>query len=725
MNFGKWLGIGGIKDFPYDIGEVVEGGCQGHWVQKEGKRNSDNLPVTIFEFSKKEPSDQLPLATNGWKRTKTLLLPGFLQCLTAVETPTHYYIATEECVPLGDVLSNDTKFSPEPACKEEFIAYGLHSIIQALAHLHDRKLLHANCNLSNIFVTKSGDWKLWGLDWVTNLDDEQSADHFRIYSRHLKDTYKSPELLKENWSAVTQSPVHAVDAWAIACLIYEVFNEPLTEPVQPAELKGNRKNIPKSLFSAFGGMLATQPKMRKNPSKMLTNCEYFTDSEFIEMQKEIDELTLKDQADRDAFFRKLAASVESFPLANCKFTILPKLTTALQFGSGGAAALEPILKIGSRLNEEEYTQFVVPGVTELFSSTEPIVRIKLLQNIKEINLGSIPKQLLCNDIWPHLSTGFTSKVPMIRELTVIAMVPVVPCLTEKLVAEVADQLSKLQWDREGGIRTNATICLGLIASHLPASSRAATLVTSFSRVLLKDNFNHSRAAALSALHNTIEYYDAVMISKQILPVVVQSLVDSDKEVRVRSLKATHAFLKKIESTPIEDKDPSPSPPAAAAAENGRSTADSSSPSPVPSSGSGINQYVSWAGSVVSKLGSRPSEEQLAEASPKTDGSQRNASFEGKSNSPTSEKPTASQATPTAVPAFDDDDDEGWGDPEGDDSFSSPTPAPVITPKPKVDKPTPTRPSIGSKKSKEPLKLGGLGLGGAKIAKAKLPGKKDD
>ena len=715
MNFGKWLGIGGIKDFPYDIGDVVEGGCQGHWIQKKGTRNSDGLPVTIFEFSKKEPSDLLPLATNGWKRTKTLLLPGYLQCLAAVETPTHYYIATEQCIPLGDVLNAQTEFSPEEERKQEFIAYGLHSIIQALAHLHDRKLLHANCNLSNVFVTKSGDWKLWGLDWVTNLEDETSADHFRVYSRHLKDTYKSPELLKENWSAVSQSPVYAVDAWGIACLIYEVFNEPLTEPVQPSELKGNRKNIPKNLFSSFGGLLATQPKMRKNPSKMLTNCEYFTDSEFIDIQKEIDELTLKDQGDRDAFFRRLATAVESFPIANCKFTVLPKLTTALQFGSGGAAALEPILKIGSRLNEEEYTLLVVPGVIELFSSAEPIVRIKLLQNIKEINLGSIPRQLLCNDIWPHLSTGFTSKVPMIRELTVMAMVPVVPCLTDKLIVEVSDQVTKLQWDREGGIRANATICLGLIASHLPASTRCATLVKGFSRVLLKDNFNHSRAAALSALHTTIDLYDGVTIAKQILPVIVQSLVDPDKEVRNRSLKATHAFLAKVENSPIEDA-PSPSP----VAENGRKdmTSESNSPSPAPSSGSGINQYVSWAGSVVSKLGSRPSDEQLtADASPKTDGSQ-NANFSTKN---TSSPVVSEKAIPTAVPtSFDDDDDEGWGEPEEDCSFSTPTP--VSVPKPKEDKPS--RPVINmSKKSKEPLKLGGLG--GTKIAKAKLPGKKDD
>ena len=555
MNFGKWLGIGGIKDFPYDLGEVLEVQPSSHWTQRRGTRQADSVEVTIFQYEKKPAdTDETSLACNGWKKTKMLKLPGFLKCLDAVDTPTHYYIATEECRPLVDVLENTDEFGEDDK-KEEFIAYGVYSIVQALSHLHERQLMHGNCGKHAVYCTKSGDWRLWGLDWVTNLADSESSSHFKSFFNYLPVPYLSPELAKENWSAVEKSPVHAIDAWSLGCLIYEVFNGDLPDS---ASAMKTRKNIPSELYSAYTGLLHTAPRARANTAKLLST-DYFEESTYISVQKEIDNLSLKDQVDRDRFFRKLASVVNQFPLSNCKYTVLPKLTTALTYGAGGASALEPMLIIGKRLTESEYTELVVPGVVQLFSSGERIVRIKLLQNVQSF-AKAIPQHLLCTQIWPLLAQGFVNNVPEIRELTIKSMVSIVPKLTPPLVDEAVKQLIRLQGDIEGGIRTNATICLGMVAQHIPAGERQITLHKAFAK-MLKDKFIHSRGAALGSYIACIDVFDIGLAAQGVIPALSPSLVDPEKDIRSKALKALKAYLAKVES----GQDSIHSPPPAAAA----------------------------------------------------------------------------------------------------------------------------------------------------------------
>jgi SCY1-like protein 1 len=58
--------------------------------------------------------------------------------------------------------------------------------------------------------------------------------------------------------------------------------------------------------------------------------------------------------------RKLDSSIESFPAEFCKYKILPELITALEFGGAGVKALNPILKIGIKLNSTEFEKYIIP-----------------------------------------------------------------------------------------------------------------------------------------------------------------------------------------------------------------------------------------------------------------------------------------------------------------------------------------------------------------------------
>eukprot|EP01064_Diplonema_japonicum_P030861 TRINITY_DN5348_c2_g1_i1.p1 TRINITY_DN5348_c2_g1~~TRINITY_DN5348_c2_g1_i1.p1 ORF type:complete len:711 (+),score=65.59 TRINITY_DN5348_c2_g1_i1:266-2134(+) len=619
------------------------------------------------------------------------MLPGFLKCLDAVDTPTVYYIATEECVSLADALTN-SEFTGEET-REEFIAYGTYCIIQALTHLHKRSLIHANCNRRSIYCTKSGDWKLWNLEFVTNISDSSSASYFKVYDLHLDKKYKPPELEQENWALIEKSPAHAVDAWGVACLLYEIFVGPL-EDVEISKMK-TAKGVPRSLMSSYTGLLAAQPKVRTNPLKLLTNCTYYSENTFIAVQKEIDELSLKDQPERDSFFRRLAGLVDTFPPANCKFTILPKLTTALQFGSGGASALEPILRIGEKLNESEYTTLVVPGVVQLFASPEPIIRIKLLQSIGKF-AGAIPKHVLATEIWQYLVQGFTNKVPEIRELTIKAMISVVPSLNAALVDEVVKHLLKLQGDVEGGIRTNATICLGMIAGSLPAHDRSVTLHKAFSR-MLKDRFSHSRVAGLGGYIATAEYFDPPLIAQGVLPSLTPCLVDAEKDVRVKAFKAVHAFVAKVEAFHESG------------GQRGPTTPSSQQPE------SPASNYMSWASGVVSKMSSsQGSVNGKPEISPTpSQGSQKSAARQIEppvlSQQPVRQTPTKEEHSEDPD-GIDLDEEDGWG------ASSSLPPTPPDTPvetAPPVAKPTLKKPAGGMSVSKMAPKPKKKGLSGAR------------
>ena len=719
--FGKWLGLGVIKDFPYDIGEEHAGAWHSeHWVLHKGTKHADSAEVSIFEFDKQKHSGshKLALATNGWRKTKTLMLPGFLKCLDAVETPTHYYIATEPCTPLADVLATTTELA-ETETRSEFIAYGVYSIIQGLTHLHERNLMHGCVAANSVFCTKSGDWRLWGLDFVTNLNDPDSSTHLKAYSEHLPQESLAPELAKQNWQVIEKAPVHAIDAWALGCLIHEVYNGPVAELANPADMK-KRKNIPPALYSSYTGLLSTAARTRADPAALLKSCDYFTEDPFIAVQKEIDTLTLKDQADRDSFFRRLADVVDTFPAANCKYTILPKLTTALTYGSGGAAALEPMLKIGRKLNEAEFTELVVPGVVQLFSSPDRHVRIKLLENIQSF-APSIPPKLLGDKIWPLLAQGFHNTVPEIRELTIKAMVCVVPRLYPTLVEEAKKNLIRLQDDPEGGIRTNATICLGMVAAHLPPSGRGLTLHKAFSRKL-KDPFMHARGAAVGSYQACIEHFDVSLSAQGVLPVLAPCLVDPDRDVRSKATKAFRAFLAKVEAGQ-DSVQTTPAPSPAGAATPGAAAAPRSGPgdSPPPAaSGGGGGGWGAWSSGMQSALSTVSAM----------------AAKDGGGAAATPVAPAAAQqppSTPQPPPAVaasgggggggdaawggeDDamsDDDDEWG--SGGGSPSNTTPVAVAAPSKKFTPPSEPLAAAAAATGEARARPRGLGLGGMKLA----------
>ena len=128
---------------------------------------------------------------------------------------------------------------------------------------NDCKMVHGNVNLGTLFVTKSGDWKLGGFDILYTHGEPNDAvlQHRNI----VPPTLRAPEFASNGGEGFDKGPAWAVDAWAVGCLIYELFNGPIDKPqqlMQPGK-------IPSPLLKDYKRLLATQPLQRLNPSKLL------------------------------------------------------------------------------------------------------------------------------------------------------------------------------------------------------------------------------------------------------------------------------------------------------------------------------------------------------------------------------------------------------------------------------------------------------------------------
>ena len=575
--FWRAIGMGGnaIPNFNFTIGDVVTTYATKTltWSLREGTRTDDNTRVTIFMLAiEKDDEGSKELARNIVKRAKTLLLPGILRCYDATEHNGTVYIATEECLPLQNILDDDAQCESYYEDKEKYkecVAHGLHQVCHALNMMHQNGLIHGNVGVESVYCLRSGEWRLFGLELVSQLQESHSIYH--KYHHWLPEYRRPPETANDSSGGGGGFGIHtgvispAIDSWGLGCLIYAAFLKNLTATLATSHVQEVRafRSMPRSLQNGYVGVTGANPKLRMSVEKFLQDSDFIGSSEYVKALQALEELALKDAADRDNFYRKLSSVLDLFPIRACKFTILAKLSVAVQYGGGSATALEPILKIGARLTDPVvFGELVAPIVITLFSSQDHLVRCRLLTTASQY-AKLLPSALVNEKIWSHYVTGFANKNADMRELSVRALVHFAPHLSEKNVKEdVLRCISGLQQDREGPIRTNATICLCMIANYIPESVRCKTLVHGFGR-MLKDPFGPSRVAAVRSILNSVQHILPTSMAELLLPAVAPMCVDPLHEVRDVALKAIDAMVERLRSHHGEmPADPEPASPAA-------------------------------------------------------------------------------------------------------------------------------------------------------------------
>ncbi|XP_018784609.1 PREDICTED: N-terminal kinase-like protein isoform X2 [Bactrocera latifrons] len=535
------------KDFPYDIGEQVPGlESRSIWTLHKAKRKGTQEEVSVFVYDIRSGSDaKCELAKAALKRLKTLRHPSILQYLDSFETDKTLYIATEAVEALGTHIEKLASHGPQ---KDLYLAWGVFQITRALSFLNnDGNLRHNNVCVWSVFVNSSGEWKLGSLEYVSPADGNPMPP---IKVPPALEVYDPPE--KNDQSKLKAATKCSVDMWGLGCLVWESFNGPL-------KMRSNLKdidNIPKSLQTLYCELVGASPSNRPNPADIITRCRKpggFFKNDLVDSLLFLEEIQIKDKAEKNRFFSGLTIHLDNFPDNVCKHKILPQLITAYEYGDAGSAVLAPMFKLGKLLDEIEYQKRIVPCVVKLFASTDRVTRSRLLQQL-ELFIAHLQPQVVNDQIFPQVAHGFLDTNATIREQTVKSIIHLAPKLNyNNLNVEVLRHFARLQArDDQGGIRTNTTVCLGKIAPHLHPQVRQRVLVSAFIRAM-RDPFPPARVAGVLALAATQQYFLLSEVANRVLPSLCSLTVDPEKTVRDPAFKTIRGFLGKLEKV---SEDPS-------------------------------------------------------------------------------------------------------------------------------------------------------------------------
>lgn len=530
---------------PFSVDEKLDAPPPaGLWTLHKGTKRDDGTPLTVFSMDLNTKRDKLALAQNSLKRIKTIRHPNMIRLVESVETDSHIYVATEPVLPLTAFLRTERN--------ESNIIMGIYKIASALKFFHTEcKMVHGNIRLDSVYVTKAGEWKLFGYELLGPLNVERPLLLEMGNVMPQSSVYNPPEVQKQGMTALRIMNPPLLDSWALAALIYEIFNGSISRISQLTPT--DRQSIPEKVFQLYRMLVIPDPSARGTVQQALEfglRPGNAFDNELIHTVEFLDNISVKEQASKETFAKKVNAALEqaklnpknsTFPPEFLKHKLLPSLSSAVEFGGAPPNFVLIILRIGELLTPGEYETQLAPILLRLFASMDRALRITLCDHMA-LYIDRFSEKVVADKIWTHLQTGFNDTAPALREATVKAILTVAPKLGEKILNnDLLSLIARAQVDMEPGIRANTTICLGNLAKLLTETTRNNVLVPAFSRALL-DSFPPSRVAGLRAFSTTMEYFEPSTMAKSVLPVVAPLLVDAEKSVRVQALKTHDHFL---------------------------------------------------------------------------------------------------------------------------------------------------------------------------------------
>jgi len=454
---------------------------------------------------------------------------------------TAIYLVTEPVAPLTNTVR---ALGLEGSQREQYLSMGMHQVVSAVSFLNnDCKLIHGNVCAAAIVVTESLDWKLHSFDLTTEHEwpiAMGSSIPLAAVSWMVGAQYKPGEVAKADWVSVRDGPCWAVDAWGLGCLIQEVYSGALL--VRTEDLR-TTESLPQPLLQFYQRLLASQPARRLNPAKIVESG--VLRNKLVETTAFLENLSLKETMEKDAFFKRLPSLLPSIPESVAQRKLLPLLAAALEFGGAPPVALGTLLRIGDGMPEEDRSRQVLPILTKLFASNDRGIRRSLLENISSFG-PSLPPAVIEDQIYPSVQSGFGDANPYIRELTLKSMVELGPKLSQKTLNQsLLKHLAKLQVDEEPAIRANTTVLLGNLAPLLSESTCKKVLLNAFTRAL-RDPFPPARVAGLKAILSTSKFHGPEEAATRVLPMVAPLCIDPVGEVRTSALQCMEYFMGELQ-----------------------------------------------------------------------------------------------------------------------------------------------------------------------------------
>ncbi|KZP08441.1 ARM repeat-containing protein [Athelia psychrophila] len=544
-------------NLPFTLGQKVTS-FETFWTLYDATKRDDGSPVSVFEYDFNHPLNKksVPLAKNSLRKLRTVRHPDILKFMDVVETDSTIHIMTERVRPLSVALAAwESKGARE---KEDWLLWGLHRISVALAFINGPcGSTHGNLRTNAIFISPSGEWKLGGLEALSNPTDEAAVLYTMGGLLPDSSACMPPEVRKGGWAVLKDNPPSAADSYTLGLLLHAVFNPsqppPATAtPPHPPLQASSRGAIPTSIFQHFKKLLNPNPKARMAAAAfldagMLEESGFFANNKLVKVCGGLDNFALGSEGEKMTLLRTLKESANSFPPEFASYRVLPSLVSALEFGGASAAMILPlVLQLGKNVGPEEYPSVILAPLVKLYASPDRGTRMALLDHLPEY-ADKLDKKVVGDKIWPYFQTGFADTVAVIREATVKSVFLLAPKISDRILNnELLRYLAKMQTDPEASIRTNTCILIGRLGPTLGYNTKRKVLVPAFSRAL-KDPFVHARVAGLMAFMASIDVFDIDELATKVIPNVAGSMIDKEKLVRDQAFKAIELFVKRLQS----------------------------------------------------------------------------------------------------------------------------------------------------------------------------------
>ena len=81
--------------------------------------------------------------------------------------------------------------------------------------------------------------------------------------------------------------------------------------------------------------------------------------------------------------------------------VLPELLKSVEYSGGGPKVFGVIMKIGTKLSDDEYDARLTPVIIRLFASPDRAIRVCLLDNLPQM-IDHLSEKVVNNKIFPQM-----------------------------------------------------------------------------------------------------------------------------------------------------------------------------------------------------------------------------------------------------------------------------------------------------------------------------------